>query len=475
VTSRLARHWAPVTAFVLAAAAALVYTRALGTRTNYDEGVYLASLDGMRRGQALGTALYTSQPPVFYWLLRAFAAPFGSSIPGIRVAFALFAVIGIAAAVVLGWRLYGAAAGVAGGALVAIGPPYPTVAPTVSADVPAVVVGLVSLALLTFALVRRAPHVWAGAAGAVLALAVLTKLLAIPFVVPFVALALAARTARRILPSALLGAGLTAAVVATANATALGDIWREVVTDHTDARKLGNFSGNVEHIRTLLDVRTPFGWLVPLGFLAFVLSRRARRTWPLWVFVPAAAGFLVLVRPLEDHHLVLLSVACAIAAGPSIALAIGGLPGRAQLAAAAVLVLFVAAGLYQEQRRLHRNNVAEPAELTWATRAIEHATGRDALVVSDQPIVVYRARRATAGPLVDVSSTRVTGGTLTAADVESELRRTRPQAVLVDRMLRFLPGVVPWLDVRYRRRARCGSATLYLTTRAAIPACPVHS
>ncbi len=364
MTSRIARNWAALTALLVAVGAALVYTHALNTRTNYDEGVYLASLDAMRRGHALGTGIYTSQPPAFYWLLRALAAPFGSSVPGIRVAFALFAVVGVTAAVVLGWRLYGPPAGVVGGALVAIGPPYPTVAPTVSADVPAVVLGLVSLALLTFALGRGSPRLWACVAGAVLALAVLTKLLAIPFIVPFVAFALAARVARRVLPAALLGAALTASVIVVANAAALGDIWREVVTDHTSAKDLGSISGNVDQVRSFLEVRTPFGWLVPLGFLAFLLSHRARQTWPLWTLVPAAAGFLILVRPLADHHMVLLSVACAIAAGPSLTLAIGGLPRPASIAATAVLVLFVAAGFYQEQRRLSRNDIAESAETT---------------------------------------------------------------------------------------------------------------
>jgi 4-amino-4-deoxy-L-arabinose transferase-like glycosyltransferase len=474
VTSRITSNWPALAAVLVAAAAALVFTRALGTRTNYDEGVYLASLDAMRRGQELGSDLYTSQPPVFYWLLRALAAPFGSSIPGIRIGFALFAVSGVGAAVVLGWRLYGPPAGVAAGALVAIGPPYPSVAPTVAADVPSVVLGLVSLALLTFALRPGAPRLWAGSAGAVLALAVLTKLLALPFVVPFVALAYAAKGLRRVLPAALLGAALAALVVAVANAPALADIWRQVVTDHTDARGLGTFSGNVDQIRSLLEPRTPFGWLVPLAFLAFVLSRRARRTWPLWTLVPAAVGFLVLVRPLADHHLVLLSVACAIAAGPTLALAIGGFPRPARVAAAAILVLFVGAGIYQEQRRLHRNDVADPPEVTWAIEAVEQATDRSALVVTDQPIVLFRARRATAGPLVDVSNTRVTGGTLTAAEVNAEIQRSRPDAVLVNRMLRFLPGVLASLDRRYPLRLRCGSATLYLPARATTPPCPVQ-
>jgi 4-amino-4-deoxy-L-arabinose transferase-like glycosyltransferase len=475
VTSRLGRDWPVLTAVLVAVAAGLVYTRALGTRTNYDEGVYLASLDAMRRGQELGSELYTSQPPVFYWLLRALAAPFGSSIPDIRAAFVLLAIVGLAAAIALGWRLYGPPAGVAAGALVAIGPPYPSVAPTVSADVPAVALGLVSLALIAFALRAGAPRPWAGAAGAVLAWAVLTKLLAAPFIVPFVALALAAKAARRVLPAALVGAALAALIVVVANAGALDDIWRQVVSDHTDARNLGTLSGNVDQILKLLEPRTPFGWLVPLGFIAFALSRHARQTWPLWTFVPAAVAFLVLVRPLADHHLVLLSVACAIAVGPSLALAIGGLRRAPQAVATAFLVLFVAAGMYQEQRRLHRNDVADPPEVTWATDAIERATGRTALVVTDQPIVLFRAKRATTGPLVDISNTRVTGGTLTAADVNAEIRRSRPDAVLVNRMLRFLPAVIAQLDRGYPWRVRCRAATLYLSARAATPPCPVQS
>ena len=96
--------------------AALVFTRSLGTRTNYDEGVYLASLDALRRGQDLGSDVYTSQPPAFYWVLRVLAAPFGSSVEGIRLGFAALALVGVGAAIVLGWRLFGPPAGVAAGA-----------------------------------------------------------------------------------------------------------------------------------------------------------------------------------------------------------------------------------------------------------------------------------------------------------------------------------------------------------------------
>ena len=288
-----------------------MYTRALGTRTNYDEGVYLASLDAMRRGQELGAELYTSQPPVFYWLLRALAAPFGSSIPDIRVAFALLAIVGVAAAIALGWRLYGPPAGVAAGALVAIGPPYPSVAPTVSADVPAVALGLVSLALVAFAL-RSGPRPWAGA---VLALAVLTKLLALPFVVPFLALALAARRRDGFFPP-------------PSSAPARGADRRR-----RQCRRAGrHLAPGRDRPHRREEPRDPLGEprpdpqasrapdsvrLARAAGLPRVRPEPSCTTDLAAVDVRARRGVLVLVRPLADHHLVLLSVACAIAAGPA--------------------------------------------------------------------------------------------------------------------------------------------------------------
>jgi 4-amino-4-deoxy-L-arabinose transferase-like glycosyltransferase len=474
VTGRAQRAWAVAAGLVLLGAA-LVFTRALGTRTNFDEGVYLASLDAMRRGQELGSEIYTSQPPGFYWVLRALAAPFGTSVEGIRVGLAALAVAGVGAAIVVGWRLYAPAAGVLAGALVAIGPPYPSVAPTVSADVPAVALGLVSLALLACALRATAPLAWGAAAGLVLALAVSVKLLAAPVVVPFLALALAARKGRSVLVPAAGGAAALVAVLAIVHAGSLAAIWDAVVGDHTGAAELGSYRENARWIRDLLEPRTPIAWLVPAGLVAFLVSRPARRTWPLWTFVPAAALFLLLVRPLADHHLLLLTVAYAISAGPSLALGVAALRShRLRVAAACVIGLFVVAGLYQEQRRLQRNDVAQPAELTWAVEAMRAVTGPRAIVVSDQPIVGFLARREQPGPLVDTSNTRIAGGGLTAAEVLAELERAGPDAVLVARMLRTLPEVTEALRTTYPRVVRCGEATLYFRAGTGEPPpCPV--
>jgi 4-amino-4-deoxy-L-arabinose transferase-like glycosyltransferase len=447
--------------------------RALETRTNYDEGVYLASLAALRDGQSLAADVYTSQPPVFYWVLRLVASPFGDSVQGIRVGFALLGVLGVAAAIVLGWRTCGAWAGVAAGALLAVAPPYPTVSPTVAAGVPAVALGLCALAVLAFSLAETRRRWPAAAAGALLAAAILTKLLAAPFVVPFVALVLAARAGRRVLPATLAGAAALVALVALVHLRALPEIWAGVVGDHTRAGALGSFAENASWIRDFLVLRTPVAWLAFAGALAFAVSPRARRAWPLWTLTPAAWLFLLLVRPLADHHFVLLSAAYAIGAGPSLALALGGLTRPLVRTGAVVAVAaLVAAGLFQEQRRLQRNDVPEPAEVTWAVTAVRAVTTGGDAVVSDQPIVVFRAGRPTPGQLVDTSNTRISGGGLTAAEIIGELDRTSPVAVVVARMLRTLPEVLADLDARYAFTATCGEATLYSRSRVPAVDCP---
>jgi 4-amino-4-deoxy-L-arabinose transferase-like glycosyltransferase len=456
--------------------AGLVFTRSLGTRTNYDEGVYLASLDALRRGQALGSEVYTSQPPGFYALLRLLAWPGGTSIEGIRLAFALVAVAGVVAATVVGWRLLGAWAGVAAGALVAIGPPYPSVSRTIASDVPSVALGLVALAFACLAVTTdsRRSKAWAIAAGAALGLAFMTKVLALPFAVPLVAIVLSRRRGRSLLP--LVAASVTAVVgvFLLVHASALGEIWTSVIGDHSNAKKAGSASANLHLVARLLEPRTPFGWLVPAGFGCFLFVRRARDAWPLWTLVPAAWAFLIFIRPLADHHFVLLAAAYGLAAGSSLALAAAELRPQLRVIAVSTIALFFAAGLFQEQRRLHHNDAPESPEIVWAVDEIGRETRPNELVTTDQPIVAWKARRALPGALVDVSSTRVTGGTLTADEILREIDKASPVAVLEARMFRSLPVVTGGLSKRYPVKLRCGDATLYLKRPSTQPVAPCH-
>ena len=66
----------------LLAVAAFVYIRGVEAAANYDEGVYLASLDALRHGQELGTDVYASQPPGFYVLLQGLSLLPGDGVEG---------------------------------------------------------------------------------------------------------------------------------------------------------------------------------------------------------------------------------------------------------------------------------------------------------------------------------------------------------------------------------------------------------
>jgi hypothetical protein len=48
----------------------ILFARPVHSAVNYDEAVYLAALDALRHGQALGSDVFAAQFPGFYDLLR---------------------------------------------------------------------------------------------------------------------------------------------------------------------------------------------------------------------------------------------------------------------------------------------------------------------------------------------------------------------------------------------------------------------
>ena len=469
---RALERGAPV---VVALVAASVFARALGTRTNYDEGVYLASLQLLRHGEELGRDVYTPQPPVFYWLLRGLAAPFGQSIEGIRAAFVALAVVGVLGAFAAARVLWGLGAAFAASLIIVIAPPFPTTAPTIAADIPSLSLALVALALAACAARERASPAWAVGAGALIGFAVLTKFLAAPFLVPILVLPLAARRGRRVLPWIVSGGCVAVLVVVLVHLGSLHELWRGAVTDHEGAKGLSSVHDNVIRLRRLLEWRTPFGWIVPAGAVAFVLSRNARRVWPVATVVPAAAAFTLYVRPLPDHQLSMMSSAYAISAGPALALAIAGLRGRLRMTAAVALGVFVVAGVYQEQRRLARNDVPEPPKVVWGAAAVEQTVNPGEVFTTDEPIVSFKATRLIPGDLTDTSATRVDSRALTTAHVLHDIDASRSRAVLVARMFLALPDLRRELELRFPVRRDCAGATLYLPAQPpqSFPRCPV--
>ncbi len=69
---------------VILAAQGLLFSRPIHSGTNYDEDVYLAALDALRHGQALGSQVFAAQFPGFYDLLRGLSYLTGVGVAPVR-------------------------------------------------------------------------------------------------------------------------------------------------------------------------------------------------------------------------------------------------------------------------------------------------------------------------------------------------------------------------------------------------------
>jgi 4-amino-4-deoxy-L-arabinose transferase-like glycosyltransferase len=455
---------------VLLAAAGVLFSRNLHTATDYDEGVYLASLDALRHGQHLGSDVFASQPPGFYLLLRLLAWPFGHSVTGIRAAFLGVAVVACLSVYFLGRAVGGRWAGLGAAGLLAIAPPFPSEAPLVAADVPSVALALASLALAAYGF-RRRGIVLPAAAGAVFALAVSVKFLAVPAVVPLAALAIWGRASRRQIAALLGGALAVLAAFLIGYAGVLGDLWHQSVTFHRSSRGVGVGEPNGHTVLHFLSFHTPFAWLVVLGLVSAVVA--VWRTWPLWLFAVASGLFLLWQKPLFEHHLVLLATALAAPAGT----ALGSVALRVPYSAVAGLALaaVLAVGYAQQVHRIDLQQTAEPEELVWGSRCLAAVTTPGRLVASDQPIVAFRAHRVLPGALVDTSFVRLESGSLTPARILETIDHDHIPAVVAGRSFLIEPKLLVGLRARFTRHLVHHGVTLFLAPRFGSRAAPASA
>jgi hypothetical protein len=247
----------------------------------------------------------------------------------------------------------------------------------------------------------------------------------------------------------------------------LHEVWQGVFGAHLQARG-GHQPGaesNLSRVLHVPDLHTPFGWIALAGIalsLLWFVRGRPLGLWPLWLFTLGALIFTLTMRPLLDHHLVLLTTALAVPAAASFALSLRRLPPVMARAGLALFVLAVLAGLFQEHRRLARNAVPEPADYRWAARTLEARTSQHDLVVSDVPSIPYLAHRQEPGQLIDTSIARIVDEYLSPAGVLRALDRSHAAAVVVARNFRSKPAIVRGISARYPRKLERGGVTIYL-------------
>jgi 4-amino-4-deoxy-L-arabinose transferase-like glycosyltransferase len=429
----------PVAA-LLVAALALRAPLLAGGQIDYDEGVYWQSLRALAAGHPLFTSVYSSQPPAFLLLLLPVHLVSHGALVADRAAVLVLALAGVAAAGRTAGLLAGRWAGLLAAALLAADPLYLRQSVTLQADGPAVALALIALAAAAEARRRggRPALGIAAAAGAVLALAVLTKLVAAAAAPALLGVLLRpAPGGRR--PLALLAcAALSGVVLAAAAllpfAPAWPEAWRQVVGLHLGARslRLGGLDGQT------VAREAPIAILGVLGGL--VAARRAPALAAAGGAWAAAAALLLAVQhPLWPHHVVVLTAPLALLGG-GLALA---LPGRvAAVACVAVVVASVVPAV------LVRAQQVPPSVEAPVTAALRSGTAPRELVVTDDQFAASLADRDVPPGLVDTSYVRVASGDLSAAEVEAVADEGDVHAVLLATgRLAALPGFRAWVDL----------------------------
>ena len=446
----------------LVVAQVLLFGRLVGTDTDYDEGVYLTSVDALEHGQRLGEDVFAPQPPGWYLLLRLISVAGADSVRGFHIGMVVVAIATCFAAYLLGRAIGGPAAGLCASALLTVAPPFPLYAHRVLADVPPL-----GMALLAFWLAiearRRRSATLALLGGAAVALALVLKPTAVLAVPTFLILLCWERSLRgRALIAATVGGTVVGLAFVVAYLGVIGELWESVVVYHRDARDTPPVIDETHELLTFLNWRTPFAWLVVAGLVASVLlyrRRRALRVWALWLWGALSVAFLAYHSPLHDNHLLLLPVALAVPAG--IALAVLADRSRYRLYALGGLALVLAAGYVQQQRRIVEDRIDEEPELVAAADTLRRVTRPDDLVVSDHSIVPFLVRRRVAGPLVDTAVLRFQTGSLTDAEVLRELEEWDVRAVAVGRAFAERPALLRGLAARYRL-LRGGPVRIYV-------------
>jgi hypothetical protein len=438
------------------AAQGFLFTRTIHAATTYDENVYLAAVDALRHGQALGTDVFAAQFPGFYDLLRGLSYVAGIGVVNLRGALLVVGALGTIGGWLVGRRFGGPAGGLLGAAFLTIAPPLDLFGGQVIADTPA-------LALMVFAagLATLAGPVAAVAAGAALAAALSVKLTALT-IAPAAVWLLRGR-----LRLATAGFAAASLLLLLPHVAALGSLWASNVTYHEQARSTQAVMPHPDRqIFDQIPHGTPFFWLAVVAALAgaaCLACRQALHIWPLWTWVALALAFLLLLKPLHDNHLVLFPYSLAVAAAATIGAGVERVPRRARLLVEGALALVVVAAFVQQIHRVDIARAPEPPANLAAARALARLTPPGALVVDDNPIIAFLAHRRVVGQLVDTAYLRFETGSLTDDKVIHDLRDA--DAVVISRSLRSRSRVIRYVQRHYRRAYDSGGVEILVRPR----------
>ncbi|MET0275829.1 MAG: glycosyltransferase family 39 protein [Acidimicrobiia bacterium] len=404
----------------------------------FDDGVFASSVFAMRRGDLPFRDVFSSQGALFLplaWLgdlvgLRTINAP---------------RVLAVAAGVLLTVATYSCARqlttrshALLAAALVTTSGSVLWVTGPLNADGPALALSVLAVA---FALrYRRRPrHVDAVYVGIAAGAAMSIKAIAGPAVLVAGLVVVCSNHAfvKGLLDGALAASVGVAVVLVTALPWGIDRVWEQAFRYHTDATRQSNVTSALHKVLETLWARD-LAVLVALALAAvfLVVRRHGEAGWwrpslTVWMLGGWAALVVVLLvtePALWRAHVAHLVVPLALLA------ALAPPPWRVLLVAAVVVV---PVSVYQN------HTILWPGGYSGTDAAVVarlHSLPDDALVISDDPGLVWRAERGVPGPFADASFLRIDAGELTASKVARAAQARDVCGVLVtspDRYGRF--------------------------------------
>jgi 4-amino-4-deoxy-L-arabinose transferase-like glycosyltransferase len=442
---------------------------AVPSEREYDEGVYLCSARAVAAGYDLFTDVFSSQPPAIVETLALTLRTFGDNLFVARTFILAFALVSILAVARIASQMAGPWAGPAAACALALSMTFGDLAHVVVAETPALALALASMAACLESRRRGWSRTWLVAAGALLALAALYKLIVVPLAIPLGMLLLLApaggeesdwRLDRRIKDVIVRGLLVAAAGCSVLAIPLLlydaGAMFDQLIGFHLEKHGVFAWSVLSNLDRTAGHLRADATMTAAAVAGVLVLAFRGRLLAATWLTLWAGAMVLAMAvqTPLFWRHFVLISPPLAIAAGVLAASLARGRPLATGAIVLAAIGVWTGATLYNSRgmfpllsdgTKNDRTFEALEKSALW----IQSNTRPDELVGSDEQIGVYLAGRQSPPGLCDTSTARIVSESL---QVEEAARASVTARVIVLRKggrLSSLPGYVGWLKKNY--------------------------
>lgn len=460
-----------------------------GFRWDYDEGAHMMQASLMLMGYPLYTETFSGQPPLLISSLAGAFALLGPSVWVGRALMVAYATLGLLALALIARELHGWVAAVGTVVLLGIAPDFFLYSRVSMGDIPST--SMATLAVLCALRYRgTGRRGWVVAAGFALGTACLLKFSAV-FAVPLLAAVVALQSLDGLslgefiaraewkrwfkigVDLAWWGGAFALPLFVCLLAFDASAMYDQLFVFHWQARAafgLDRMANLVQIIGQYLLLNGGLSALAIYGCLSLFVTQRRERGFLIaaWFFLIAAV--LINHAPLWPHLLVMLLFPLALGGGVAIAqlwrcaIAWGDrtwswqridllLPGLCALA-------FYLMGLPSIADANGRHLTACTTEVGLAaTNFVTAVTDPEDWVITDDPLVPFRAGRKVPPYLSDVSYVRTQTGYLTDDALIALTEVYRPQAVVIwseGRFTKYLPAYVKWVEQNYRLAASFG-------------------